>query len=54
MGEICKVLLAPALWLALLQLVASTATRGDAPVSQIDRCGSPAALAEPAEPRASR
>ena len=43
MVEICKVLVAPALWVALL-LVASTATRGDVSGPQIDRCGSPAVL----------
>ena len=45
MVEICKVLVAPALWVALLLLVASTATRGDVSGPQIDRCGSPAVLA---------
>jgi hypothetical protein len=38
MVEICKILWAPALWLALLLLVASTATRGDAAPPQSDRC----------------
>ncbi len=47
MVEICKVLLAPALWLALLLLVASSATRGDGPAPQIDRCGSSAVLTAP-------
>ena len=40
MVEICKVLLAPALWVALLLLVASAATRGDALVPQADATAS--------------
>jgi hypothetical protein len=38
MVELCKLLLAPAIWVALLLLVASSATRGAAPDSQIERC----------------
>ena len=44
MLEICKVLVAPALWVALLLLASSTATRGDVPGPQIYRCGRPAVL----------
>ena len=47
MVEICKVLLAPALWVALLLLVASAAVRGDALAPQADRCGSPAPATAP-------
>ncbi len=54
MVEICKVLLAPALWVALLLLVASAATRGDPLAPQADLCGSPAPLTGPAEAGATR
>jgi hypothetical protein len=49
MFEIGKVLLAPALWVALL-LLAGAATRGDAPAAQSDRCESPAAIASTVGP----
>ncbi len=54
MVEICKVLLAPALWVALLLLVASAATRGDALAPQADHCSSRPQLTGPAEAGARR